>query len=149
MPSCIEEVRGEVLSSLPKPFFSTSTGVRAVLTLQNSEEAVFRLEAKPLAAPAAGALPDGSHSRPTAGGVIPPALCNASSIYPAICRGRITSSSARGYRLIWPGALPGGPRSWEYEIKPEPSGLTRNIVQCLEDYNIPLHLSTTVTKSMA
>jgi hypothetical protein len=33
-----------------------------------------------------------------------------------------------------------------YEIKPEPSGLTRNIVQCLEDYNIPLHLSTTVTE---
>ena len=33
-----------------------------------------------------------------------------------------------------------------YEIKPEPSGLTRNIVQCLEDYNIPLHLSTTVTR---
>ncbi len=33
-----------------------------------------------------------------------------------------------------------------YEILPEPSGLTRNIVQCLEDYEIPLHLSTTVTK---
>ncbi|MEW5735591.1 MAG: FAD-dependent oxidoreductase [Thermodesulfobacteriota bacterium] len=33
-----------------------------------------------------------------------------------------------------------------YEVLPEPSGLTRNIVQCLEDYRIPLHLSTTVTK---
>jgi thioredoxin reductase len=33
-----------------------------------------------------------------------------------------------------------------YEILPEPSGLTRNVVQCLEDYNIPLHLSTTVTR---
>lgn len=32
-----------------------------------------------------------------------------------------------------------------YEIKPTPSGLTRNIVQCLNDYHIPLHLSTTVT----
>lgn len=32
-----------------------------------------------------------------------------------------------------------------YEIKSTPSGLTRNIVQCLEDYKIPLHLSTTVT----
>ena len=30
-----------------------------------------------------------------------------------------------------------------YEVKPEPSGLTRNIVQCLEDYEIPLHLSHT------
>lgn len=26
-----------------------------------------------------------------------------------------------------------------------PGGLTRNIVQCLEDYDIPLHLSTTIT----
>ena len=33
-----------------------------------------------------------------------------------------------------------------YEVKPEPSGLTRNIVQCLEDYDIPLHLSHTVTR---
>src|SRR6056297_1061956 len=33
-----------------------------------------------------------------------------------------------------------------YEIKPEPSGLPRNISQCLEDFDIPLHLSHTVTK---
>ena len=33
-----------------------------------------------------------------------------------------------------------------YEIKPEPSGLSRNLAQCLDDYNIPLHLSTTVTR---
>ncbi len=33
-----------------------------------------------------------------------------------------------------------------YEILPEPSGLTRNIAQCLQDYCIPLHLSTTVTQ---
>ena len=33
-----------------------------------------------------------------------------------------------------------------YEVKPEPSGLTRNIVQCLDDYDIPLHLSHTVTR---
>jgi len=33
-----------------------------------------------------------------------------------------------------------------YEILPEPSGLTRNIVQCLEDYDIPLHLNTSVTE---
>lgn len=32
-----------------------------------------------------------------------------------------------------------------FEIMPHPGGLTRNIVQCLEDYDIPLHLSTTVT----
>ncbi len=33
-----------------------------------------------------------------------------------------------------------------YEAKATPSGLTRNIHQCLVDYNIPLHLSHTVTK---
>ena len=31
-----------------------------------------------------------------------------------------------------------------YEIQSSPNGLPRNIVQCLEDYNIPLHLSHTV-----
>ena len=31
-----------------------------------------------------------------------------------------------------------------YEAKPEPSGLKRNIQQCLHDYQIPLHLSKTV-----
>ncbi len=33
-----------------------------------------------------------------------------------------------------------------YEVKPEPSGLSRNIRQCLEDFDIPLHLSHTVTR---
>ena len=33
-----------------------------------------------------------------------------------------------------------------YEVKAEPSGLTRNIRQCLEDFDIPLHLSSTVTR---
>lgn len=32
------------------------------------------------------------------------------------------------------------------EIMPYSGGLTRNIVQCLEDYNIPLYLSTTVAE---
>ena len=32
-----------------------------------------------------------------------------------------------------------------YEIQPIPSGLARNIHQCLDDYGIPLHLSHTVT----
>ncbi len=32
------------------------------------------------------------------------------------------------------------------ELMPYSGGLTRNIVQCLEDYNIPLYLSTTVTE---
>ena len=33
-----------------------------------------------------------------------------------------------------------------YEVKSTPSGLSRNIAQCLNDYNIPLHLSHTVTR---
>ena len=33
-----------------------------------------------------------------------------------------------------------------FEILPYPSGLQRNIQQCLNDFNIPLHLSTTVTE---
>lgn len=32
-----------------------------------------------------------------------------------------------------------------YEVMPSPGGLTRNIVQCLDDYAIPLHLSHTVS----
>ena len=32
-----------------------------------------------------------------------------------------------------------------YEVQPYPSGLPRNIEQCLNDYHIPLHLSHTVT----
>lgn len=33
-----------------------------------------------------------------------------------------------------------------YEVKSTPSGLDRNIAQCLEDYEIPLYLSHTVTR---
>ncbi|MTI94786.1 MAG: FAD-dependent oxidoreductase [Firmicutes bacterium] len=43
-------------------------------------------------------------------------------------------------------ALEGAEVVGVYEIKTEPSGLTRNVVQCLDDFDIPLHLSTTVTR---
>lgn len=33
-----------------------------------------------------------------------------------------------------------------YEAKPVPSGLSRNIVQCLDDYSIPLYLSHTISR---
>lgn len=33
-----------------------------------------------------------------------------------------------------------------FEILPDANGLGRNIVQCVEDFNIPLHLSTTVVQ---
>ena len=32
-----------------------------------------------------------------------------------------------------------------YELQPYSNGLSRNVVQCLDDFDIPLHLSTTVT----
>lgn len=45
-------------------------------------------------------------------------------------------------RLTWTGAEVLG----VVEILPYPSGLTRNIVQCLHDYDIPLYLSHVITK---
>lgn len=42
--------------------------------------------------------------------------------------------------------LEGGEVLGVYEVKPTPSGLSRNIAQCLDDFNIPLHLSMTVTR---
>ena len=49
-------------------------------------------------------------------------------------------------RLTLETAEIGGSVEGVYEVKGEPSGLTRNIVQCLEDYGIPLRLSTTVSR---
>ena len=49
-------------------------------------------------------------------------------------------------RLTLEAASTGGSVEGVYEVKSEPSGLTRNIVQCLNDYGIPLHLSTTVSR---
>ena len=42
--------------------------------------------------------------------------------------------------------LEGGHVEGVYEAKSTPSGLARNIAQCLTDFNIPLHLSHTVTR---
>ena len=45
-------------------------------------------------------------------------------------------------RLVWAGAeVPG-----VVEIQSYPSGLTRNVVQCLNDFGIPLHLSHVVSR---
>ncbi len=45
-------------------------------------------------------------------------------------------------RMIWEGMEVEG----VYEVMDAPGGLTRNLVQCLHDYQIPLHLSMTVVK---
>ncbi|MBU5484693.1 NAD(P)/FAD-dependent oxidoreductase [Clostridium sp. MSJ-11] len=42
--------------------------------------------------------------------------------------------------------LEGGEVLGVYEAKPTPSGLTRNLVQCLKDYSIPLYLSKTINR---
>lgn len=44
--------------------------------------------------------------------------------------------------------LEGGEVLGVYEVRPTPSGLRRNIQQCLNDFDIPLYLSTTVTRLM-
>ncbi|MBU7013232.1 MAG: FAD-dependent oxidoreductase [Theionarchaea archaeon] len=41
-------------------------------------------------------------------------------------------------------SLEGGDVEGVYEILPRAGGLTRNVVQCLEDYGIPLHVSHTI-----
>ena len=43
--------------------------------------------------------------------------------------------------------LEGGTVLGVYEAKNKPSGLNRNIAQCLNDFNIPLYLSKTVTRT--
>ena len=45
-------------------------------------------------------------------------------------------------RMTWEGAKVKA----VVEVQPYPGGLNRNIVQCLDDFNIPLYLSHTVTK---
>lgn len=45
-------------------------------------------------------------------------------------------------RMIWEGATVEG----VYEVMSWPGGLRRNIAQCLDDYGIPFHLRTTVTR---
>ena len=45
-------------------------------------------------------------------------------------------------RMVFQGAQVVG----VFELMPQPSGLRRNIVQCLDDFDIPLHLSRTVTR---
>ena len=40
----------------------------------------------------------------------------------------------------------GTPVAGVFEIMPSSSGLKRNIAQCLNDYNIPLHLNTTISR---
>lgn len=122
-----------------------------VLTLQNSRQAVFQLGTRSLIAATGcrertarqifihGQRPAGVY---TAGMV--QRLINIQGYLPGrncviLGSGDIGLIMAR--RLMLEGAVVQG----VYEIKSEPSGLTRNILQCLDDFGIPLHLGVTVT----
>ena len=54
--------------------------------------------------------------------------------------------TVEGFAVTLVNRLEGAQVLGVYEAKPTPSGLTRNIHQCLHDYNIPLYLSHTVTR---
>jgi thioredoxin reductase len=122
------------------------------LTLQNSEQGIFYLSAGALVAATGcrertsrqvfihGERPAGIY---TAGTV--QNLVNIRGYLPGreciiLGSGDIGLIMARRLRLE--GANVAG----VYEIRPEPAGLMRNVVQCLHDYNIPLHLNSTVTR---
>lgn len=126
-------------------------GGKFVLLLQNPVQGVFRMTASALVAATGcrertsrqvfihGDRPAGIYSAGTAQNLI-----NIHGYLPGkkcviLGSGDIGMIMAR--RLILEGAQVAG----VYEIKNEVSGLTRNLVQCLEDFNIPLHLNSTVT----
>lgn len=122
------------------------------LTLVNSEKSVFSLSA------AAIVLAMGCRERTSRQifihGARPAGIINAGLAqyliniqgYMPTKRCVILGSGDIGLIMARRLTLEGAEVEGVYEVLPEPSGLTRNIVQCLEDYRIPLHLSTTVTK---
>jgi thioredoxin reductase len=121
------------------------------LVLQNSRQGVFQLSAGALIAATGcrertsrqvfihGDRPAGIYTAGTVQNLVNIHGCLPGKKCIILGSGDIGLIMAR--RLLLEGAEVTG----VYEIKPEPSGLSRNIVQCLHDYNIPLHLNTTVT----
>jgi len=71
-------------------------------------------------------------------------LVNVQGLLPAR-RAVILGSGDIGLIMARRLTLEGAEVEGVYEIKAEPSGLSRNVRQCLEDFGIPLRLSTTVT----
>ena len=125
---------------------------KKVVTAMNREEGLFEIRAKAVilamgcrersrgALNIPGYRPAGIYSAGTA-----QRLVNMEGLMP----GRevvILGSGDIGLIMARRLSLEGAQVLGVYEAKPTPSGLTRNLLQCLEDYNIPLHLSHTVTK---
>lgn len=129
-----------------------ATGEDFVITVVNSRDGVCELSAR------AVILAMGCRERTRAQVMIPgsrPAgiftagtaqrLVNIDGVLPgtrAVILGSGDIGLIMARRLTLEGVIVEG----VYEILAQPSGLTRNVVQCLEDYNIPLHLSHTITE---
>lgn len=127
-------------------------GENFILTLINSEEHVFQVKSKALVLANGcrertsrqvfinGDRPAGIYSAGTA-----QYLTNILGYLP--CKNCIILGSGDiGLIMARRLTLEGAKVIGVYEAKSTPSGLSRNIMQCLEDYNIPLHLSRTVTR---
>ena len=88
----------------------------------------------------AGSRPSGVHSAGSAQNFMNLQGCLPGRRVVVLGSGDIGLIMAR--RMVCQGAQVVG----VFEIMPHPSGLRRNIVQCLDDFGIPLHLSSTVTR---
>ena len=123
-----------------------------VLTIMNSTDGLVKLKAKAIV------LAMGCRERPRGALNIPG--CRPAGIYSAgtaqrfvniegFMPGRenvILGSGDIGLIMARRLTLEGIDVVGVYELMPYPNGLYRNIKNCLDDFNIPLHLSTTVTK---
>lgn len=125
---------------------------RFVVTLVNSESAVFQISSKTLV------LANGCRERTSKqifiNGTRPAGILTAGTAqffvniagYLPCKKCIILGSGDIGLIMARRLKLEGAEVLGVYEAKPSPSGLTRNIVQCLNDYSIPLYLSKTITR---
>jgi thioredoxin reductase len=123
---------------------------RFLLQMQNSTDSIFTLEARAVIAATGcrertarqvfihGNRPAGILTAGTAQYIV-----NIQGFLPTR-RCVILGSGDIGLIMARRLTLEGAEVEGVYEIKPEPSGLSRNIQQCLTDFGIPLHLSSTV-----
>ena len=123
-----------------------------IVTAINAEDGVFTVEARTVilamgcrersrgALNISGTRPAGVYSAGTAQKLI---NCEG---YMVGRRVVILGSGDIGLIMARRMSLEGGKVEAVCEIMPYSGGLTRNIVQCLEDYGIPLYLSTTVAE---
>jgi len=150
----LQEVQRRGIEILSKTFLLNLARDRAgfILTLQNQEQAVFQLETRALVA--ATGCRERTARQVSIHGQRPAGVLTAGTVQRLVnidgyLPGRrcvILGSGDIGLIMARRLTLEGAEVLGVYEIKAEPSGLTRNILQCLEDYNIPLHLSRTVTR---